>query len=482
MNSHSQLNYSQMLQAFVSTGEEPNLTLCPTDALAQCLGRLMHYAPTKAFVRNNAVAARVFIDTLSQFVSRAQQKATFQAQRVSSERKQREEACTWSHAKRSENGAALLQTLNEKYQFQGFNTNFYQRELSQPEAFCDDALWQALMTDWEQHIELRLQGYKQQFVDTQEPLLTQQLQGNLKHTTQYVREHHIPLERFYQIWALMGGQWNSLEFERLMHTVNFQQRYPVLLKITDQMGRRAEAQGTKRIGYTSGTSEQMEHASQSDITGITLGRDLTALLPSEWAHYLDADLEGVFLQKYVTSRLQTFSYQSHALNAARSLHTKPARPKGPMVVCVDRSGSMMGQPSEVTLSLMMRLCELCYEQQRPCHLIAFTTHAQPIDVLTDRTLLLRFFHGNAEGGTDAHQLLIKLYQLLRNQSHYAGADVLWVSDFRIPLPELSHFDEWKRLQHEGTRFYALQLGIAQNHWRPLFDANYQIADIAMAVR
>ncbi len=474
--------YQRLLQAFVDTGEEPDLSLCENDALAQYLAQTMHDAQIKALVLNDEVAARVFVDTLSQFISLNLQKAAFQTQRVSFDRKQRQEASEWSVTKRRDNWQALLQMMDDKYAAQGFDKGFYQREFSNNEGYSDEALWETLLNDWEQHIDLRLQDYKRQFVKNHEQLQTLQLRNNLKNATNYVKLHRITTDRFNQAWALMGGQWNSLEFERLLHTVNFQQRYPILSDITNVMGRKADVQGNKRIGYTSGTNEQMEHAAQSDITGISLGRDLGALLPSEWAQYMDADLEDVFLQKYVTGRLQTFSYQSHALNSARSLHTKPARPKGAMVVCADRSGSMMGQPSEATLSLMMRLCEMCQQEQRPCYLIAFTTQAHPIEVLTDRTRLLQFFNSKADGGTDARHLLDELFHLLRTDAHYAGADVLWVSDFRIPLPERSYFEEIERLQQGGTRFYALQLGIAQNHWLPFFDKTYQIADIEMAVR
>lgn len=40
--------------------------------------------------------------------------------------------------------------------------------------------------------------------------------------------------------------------------------------------------------YSQGNEEQMQHASQSDITGISVGRDLGALLPTELAQYADA--------------------------------------------------------------------------------------------------------------------------------------------------------------------------------------------------
>ena len=72
-----------------------------------------------------------------------------------------------------------------------------------------------------------------------------------------------------------------------------------------------------------------------------------------------------------------------------------------------------------------------------------------------------------------------MFQLLKSNAQYAGADVLWVTDFRIPLPEREYFIEMERLQQDGTRFYGLQLGIAENRWSSHFDELFKIEDVKM---
>lgn len=57
---------------------------------------------------------------------------------------------------------------------------------------------------------------------------------------------------------------------------------------------------------------------------------------------------------------------------------------------------------------------------------------------------------------------------------YAGADVLWVSDFRIPQARQPQLAKMERLRDEGTRFYGLQIGIAENLWKKHFDEMIQI--------
>ena len=56
-----------------------------------------------------------------------------------------------------------------------------------------------------------------------------------------------------------------------------------------------------------------------------------------------------------------------------------------------------------------------------------------------------------------------------------GADVLWVTDFRIPLPPKNDLYQMQEVRKRGTCFYGLQIGIAENRWLPYFDEMYQIS-------
>lgn len=474
--------YLKLLHAFVNTGEMPDVQYCASDALTAYLTETMRDVQLKALVQNDAIAARIFIDTMAQFIQLFLQKAAYQKQRCSFEKKQIEEAAQWSIIKRRDNWRALVQRIDESHGDQGFDRLFYNHEFEQNEGYKNNGLWESMLNDWSDCVDSMLNQRKREFLNGRRKLQDMQLHNNLTSAINYIKQHDVTNERFYQAWALMGGRWNVLEYERLQNVVDFQRRYPILTKISNQMGRTATTLGQKNIGYATSGMGKMEHASQSDITGISMGRNLTALLPMEWAQFTDADMEDVFLQKYVTQRLQTFGYESHSINAARNLHKKPARPFGPIVVCVDVSGSMMGEPSKIALSLMMQLCEMCERKQRDCFLIAFSVAAQPIEVLHDRAQLLQFFHRKANGNTDARHMMNVMLHLLKSNVRYAGADVLWITDFRIPIPEPHYFTEMEQLRHDGTRFYGLQLGMAENHWTSKFDKMYKIEDVKMEIR
>lgn len=473
--------YLQLLRNFVATGRYELTPELKNDALAAYLMETMNDPLIAQHVMHNEVGERIFLDTHLQFIALCLQKANYRLQRAAAERGQIREAEQWSLIKRQTGWQALLAQIDETYGPEGFERAFFEQELKTGQGVADEGKWTYFLNEWEGLLNARLERKKQQFVHERRATEQRLLQTNLRAVASYLESHHIGLDDFYQTWGLMGGRWNTLEFERLLSVARLQRKYPLLIEVADRMGRKADPAGNKHIGTTSGRSEAMEHASQSDINGISMGRNLNALLPTEWAHYLDAELEDVFLQKYVTGRLQTFEYKSNQINASRSLHQRRARPQGPIIVCVDRSGSMMGDPEKVALSLLMRLTEWCQTARRDCYLIGFNTRTLPIDVMQNRAALLRFFQQRATGGTDACEMMDKTFELIGKHPRYGGADVLWITDFRIPLPPAPYFAEMARLQKADTRFYGLQLGIAENHWTPHFDHIFQLTNIRMAV-
>ena len=162
------------------------------------------------------------------------------------------------------------------------------------------------------------------------------------------------------------------------------------------------------------------------------------------------------------------------MQPARRLETKPAKRKGPMVVCLDTSGSMAGKPEKIAHSLLIKILEIADRQQRSCYLIAFSVSINPIDIRKERARLLEFFSKTACGDTDATRMLQATFRLLRSSKDYMNADVLWVSDFKIPLSTSELIDKMQEFREADTHFYGLQIGIADNEWAPFFDRIYRI--------
>lgn len=474
-------HYKQVISHFAETGEGPDPALAAMDSLTAYLAQAMNDAAVRAAVLGSRLCERVFTDSMMQFVSLCLEKARYRLKRSESARQQIAEARQWSLTRREAGWRALVDLSGLDTGGTGFDRGFFAQRLGEAGGWTDDTAWAQFLNAWEAHLDRQLDEEQRSFVKQRGPLHERLLRNNLQHIPPYVNARGIGYDDFAQTWALMGGHWNTVEYERLARVARLQRRYPVLLEIINRMGRVADPQGRRRTPVSQGHEGLLPTASRSDIEGIGMGRDLGALLPSEWAQCLDPQLEDLFLKKYVTGRLQQFDSQSRMAGHARSLQTRPARPRGPMVVCCDTSGSMQGEPMQVALSLMMRLAELAAEQHRDCLLIAFSDRAKPIDVLHDRTQLLRFFEQRAQGGTDAGPVIDLMGRTLESNPRYAGADVLWVTDFRIPLPKADRLVVMERLREGDARFYGLQIGIAENHWSGRFDEMYQIEDIKTAI-
>lgn len=61
-----------------------------------------------------------------------------------------------------------------------------------------------------------------------------------------------------------------------------------------------------------------------------------------------------------------------------------------------------------------------------------------------------------------------------DQNRYMNADVLLISDFRIPKCKPELIRQIQANREKGTFFYGLQIGIAPNDWVEYFDHMYKV--------
>ena len=292
----------------------------------------------------------------------------------------------------------------------------------------------------------------------------------------YVKQHGVTIDEFAQCWALMCTIWNTISFERIRPIVALQKQYPILLDIARRVGRIADNEGPERVPVGSGSTFRMEHSSPSDIEGISVGNDLSALLPIEMATMADEELSGLFAYRYATRRLQTFLFKSNLMKKAQKVQVARARQKGPMIVCMDTSGSMQGPPERIAHSLVIKLLQIALAQKRDLLLITFATEAKTFDVRRNRSSLLDYMRQQSGGSTDGTEMLRAAFRLIQSDPRYGSADLLLISDFKFPLVERPLLVELSRLQDEGTRLYALQIGpsILIKDWIPYFDSYWHL--------
>lgn len=136
--------------------------------------------------------------------------------------------------------------------------------------------------------------------------------------------------------------------------------------------------------------------------------------------------------------------------------------RGPIVVCVDTSGSMQGAAGEVAKAAVLEAMRVAHAQQRACYVYAFSGP----DDIAERELplsvegveaLLDFLAQSFSGGTDIAGPLTRALERL-DDAQWRLADVLIASDgeFGLPRPLVERLTQAKRAS--GLRIQGVLIG------------------------
>ena len=459
-----------ILDSFVQTGVLPDRdNLLTTDYLENYLYEVMGDPFVAYCVLSDDVKARVFYDNMLAFIKQIVTRDKFRAACAQGQLQKMGHALQWSERKKRDGWRRLLSEINDEFREFGFDERYYREKFGSEGGLADDELWKKMVDDWSKAFDRRRQEQQRRDVDEIKERNSKTLKQNLDSIPEYLKKNGVEKEMFFQAWGMMGGLWNTLVFEQYLRVVKVQKRYPQLERIANLMGRIADDDGTERMSVSYGGGMKLEHASKSDILGVALGQDIRSMLPFECVQCSDDVMYDVFLYKYATNSPQSFRHKSEMLKPARNLNRRPARLKGPMIVCVDRSGSMSGQPELVVNSLMMKLLLIAERQRRNLFLVSFSVEAQPVDVRRSRTALLDFFRQKSAGDTNAVKMIDEVFSLLA-KGEYISADVLWCTDFIIPMCGIAQRRKLAEYRRLGTRFYGLKIGHATDMgWEELFD-------------
>lgn len=468
--------YTGLLQRFVDTGIAEMRD--SGDALNVYLCQVMADPMVRLQALGSEVGKAIFLNVMLRLVYDVIDKMKFKAQMAQSDLKQMGEASEWSERKKVDGWQGLVDTLDMKYGDYGFDKNFYIRTFSQQGRVVEDkTTWEKMIHDWEDALKRKQQQEIDKAIKQQDQKTKDKLQRYSSDIPQYLEKKRIDLDDFIQSWGMMNGSWDTTQFERLLAVVRLQRQYPQITRITNRMGRMANDEGDCWMSLVQGNTQKIEHSSRSDIEGVTVGNDLGAIMPTEMAYASDDELEDVFFKRYLGRGLQMFRYKSEIMKPTKQLNKMRMIRRGPMIVCVDTSKSMIGRPEKIAHSVLLRILSIAHEQRRQCFLIGFSVQINPIDIGTNPNAALDFFSHNNTGNTDAQRMMEKTFSLLDTNERYMNADVLWITDFRIPLPHSPLLNKQQSYRTAGTCFYGLQIGVSAlvRDWRTFFDEIEQIS-------
>lgn len=268
--------------------------------------------------------------------------------------------------------------------------------------------------------------------------------------------------------------YGTEEYKQRKNLEKYTYKYPELDEIARIIGREKSSDTTTKDD----TVEKyrpllLQHSPiRENIDGVTLGNNLSAMLPTEVALLADVKSEGVFYKRYATKQLQLLSGKTPMI-AAKKKNTErknePRLTEGPIIVSLDTSGSMGGEKEKVSKALLIHLMEIAKRKRRKCLLITFSISAKTLEVTHPKhwKKIASFLTEHFTGGTDGNQMLGYAIDALA-EGVFEMADVLIVSDFEFDPPKDSLKKAIVKAQGQGTKFYGLRIGCGT-----LYDSFYE---------
>lgn len=261
-----------------------------------------------------------------------------------------------------------------------------------------------------------------------------------------------------------GFMGHSLERQKVLEDRFLTNVPPSLIRLAKLIGRSGDGIMSSAGSFSTAT--------KSDIGGITVGNDLSSLLPTELALLSEPATQSVFYKNYATRRLQVFASTSHDTKGKKHRD-------GPVIICMDTSGSMKGEPVLVAKALTMAICIIAQRNHRPVLVVRYSEGHELFrlhNIGEQKKDVLEFLSVVGMGGNNEDELFRWLFtDIMPNERDYDAADVLCISDFGwTPVREES-MELIENEKRKGMVFYGLN--IAKDRHVYLCDYDSQPAKI-----
>ena len=170
--------------------------------------------------------------------------------------------------------------------------------------------------------------------------------------------------------------------------------------------------------------------SQNEVFGIHKSNDITRLLPSELVLFENEELENLFYAKMYENSLLT--YEIAGEDKKEKDKEEIEYKKGPVIACIDTSGSMRGNPIKKARALLLAISKILQTEKRKMYVILFGSAGQILEFKMENEKeiadLLKFLNQEFNGGTDFNTPLKRAIKIIENEKNYEKSDILFVTD------------------------------------------------------
>lgn len=213
-------------------------------------------------------------------------------------------------------------------------------------------------------------------------------------------------------WGLGEGDNSRVPYQQKKDAIEKIRHSSKLKQFTDAIGRFKESAITEQ-------KKKAKHGAV-EIKSVTVGDKIQDTLPSERMNLCMDATKGDFYRRMTEHSLMQYSKEAHK-----------QKNKGPIIVCVDTSGSMSGDQEIWSKAVTVGLLEVAQLQKRDFACIIYSGSAdKPIvirkdEISPDKIIkCAETFHG---GGTNFEHPLREAMKLIED-STFKEADVVFITD------------------------------------------------------
>lgn len=209
-----------------------------------------------------------------------------------------------------------------------------------------------------------------------------------------------------------------------------------------------------------------------DTRGVERSGEISRMLPSEAVLFIRPALRLLWHAKRAERALATyrvrgvqqerFMADDAGTEARDSDRRKTKQERGPVIVCLDTSGSMQGAPETIAKAITLEAIRIANAEMRDCFLYAFSGPKETAEFdLTVRRggiqALLEFLSCSFHGGTDVAEPMSRALKRVET-AKWSRADIIVVSDGEFPEPSATRAAVTSTRESLGLRVHGLLIG------------------------
>jgi uncharacterized protein with von Willebrand factor type A (vWA) domain len=282
-------------------------------------------------------------------------------------------------------------------------------------------------------------------------------------------------------WDALKGHLRSREWQEARRLSELMAQRPELAALLRRIGRtRRGVQTAAPQALCEGLQapvgvramETVLPDAPGELRGIRLGDRIERLLGSELQQLRHPVLHKLWRARKAEARLLTYDTEAVLIDwradpqAPPQQRPQPPEPEaleqGPLIICLDTSGSMQGAPESIAKAVVLEAARVAQRERRRCMVIAFGGPDEVIEQTLDFSAdgfarLLQLIGQGFDGGTDV-QTPIECALLRVQERQWASADILIVSDgeFGCTRATLDQLDAAR--QQLSLRVFGLLIG------------------------